>query len=182
MFGIWWTDTTPQTLILLSCYTLSQSGSLYNDWGWFLSEKRITEINDFLRQKAGCAQEVPVFECLKDKTLDEIEGYRSEYEATAGILTQWHPVPDNDFFAADVIYENYTFPTRYTILTVTKMPKHQQSVIVIFVFGGYTKSLFSSLLIILTIWYTDTTLHWPLSLDSWVAFFMFFQCRPDVWI
>ena len=79
-------------------------------------------INGFLRQKAGCAQEVPVFECLKDKTLDEIEGYRSEYEATAGILTQWHPVPDNDFFAADVIYENYTFPTRYTILLSQKCP------------------------------------------------------------
>ena len=34
------------------------------------------ELNDFLRRKAGCALETPVFKCLKDKTVDEIEGYR----------------------------------------------------------------------------------------------------------
>ena len=70
------------------------------------------ELNDFLRRKAGCDLETPVFKCLKDKTVDEIEGYRFEYEATAGILSQWHPRPDNDFFSADVVNENYTFPTR----------------------------------------------------------------------
>lgn len=72
----------------------------------------MSTLNHFLRQKGGCALNMPIFECLSNKTIEEIESYRSAYDTSVGVLTQWHPRPDNDFFNADIVNGNYTFPTR----------------------------------------------------------------------
>ena len=90
---------------------IEQSGSIYTNWGWFVSERTAEEIRQYLKTKVGCDSESSVYDCLKDKPLAEIEKYRSEYDRSSG-KTVWHPYPDNDFFNADVIHENYTFPTK----------------------------------------------------------------------
>lgn len=89
---------------------VSQSGPLYTDWGWFLSEKESANITKFLKYKTNCTSKNSVYDCLRDKSLDEIEGYRTEY-ATGSypFFNPWHPTPDNFFFNENITKEDYNF-------------------------------------------------------------------------
>ena len=92
----------------------AQSGSLFTDWGWFLSERRAGEIRDFIKDKAGCLSNTLVYDCLRGRTAKEVQAYRLQYDLSVGNFaqTQWHPYPDNDFFSSDIVLENYNFPIR----------------------------------------------------------------------
>ena len=65
-----------------------------------------------VRKAAKCGDSVGLYEWLRDKTLSELTEIRREVEAMYdnSHVNLWHPVPDGDFFAADIVKEDYNFP------------------------------------------------------------------------
>lgn len=63
-----------------------------------------------IKKNNNCPATESVYQCLSDTTTDEIF---SKVQSDAGsLLSIWHPVPDEDFFAANISEETYGLSKR----------------------------------------------------------------------
>ena len=89
-----------------------QSGSLYTDWGWYLSERRLHDLAEGIKQRSNCPSFESIYECLKKKSVEEIFAALPSNP----VIDLWHPTPDNDFFPTSVVNESYTLTKRYLLI------------------------------------------------------------------
>ena len=85
-----------------------QSGSLYTDWGWYLSDNERKRIVEQIKRENKCPSLQSVFQCLEGMSADEI---LSIYPYGISQIP-WHPVPDDDFFPSDVTNLSYELSKR----------------------------------------------------------------------
>lgn len=92
-------DETPSVLNSLDYL---QSGTLYQPWGWYLSEKANQEKLDKLREATSCQLD-DIYECFEGKTGAEV------VTSSPFVLTEFHfhPMSDESFFPADIMNETY---------------------------------------------------------------------------
>ena len=103
---------------------ISQSGSLYQTWSWYTSEKQAADLIADLKQKNSC-QETSIYDCVNENSTTE----------TLAALTpndpnhSWKPTADDDFFNS--LAENYTTSQRYlsppcTILFIRMLTSYEK--------------------------------------------------------
>ena len=92
--------------LFLSAVSLFQSGSLFEMWGWYLSEKVSSERIEKLKTNINCELD-DIYECYKGKT-----GLEVLQSSPIGLDFFYHPVPDNDFFSSNITEEVYDLARR----------------------------------------------------------------------
>jgi len=90
---------------------IQQSGSFYNGWSWFLTEKMNADLHAAIRRETDCCGDLTssIFSCMGE--MSSVEVQKLQAAATKDLQgTFWVPVADNDFFAASITEEDYDFP------------------------------------------------------------------------
>ena len=122
-----WTSGSPSSVCSVSCvlvfvrcmhyatvmyfvYLLTQSGNLYNEWGWNLSAKQIKALAEGAKQRHTCDMEQSVYKCLANKTPLEVMYTFNLLDANAP--KPMVPTPDNDFFPEDISGQSYVLSQR----------------------------------------------------------------------
>ena len=97
-------------MVMYFVYLLTQSGNLYNEWGWNLSAKQIKALAEGAKQRHTCDMEQSVYTCLANKTPLEIMYTFNLLDANAHKTID--PTPDNYFIPEDISGQSYDISQR----------------------------------------------------------------------
>ncbi|XP_067946461.1 acetylcholinesterase-like [Watersipora subatra] len=92
---------------------IQESGSLYDDWGWYTSERQWKEVVEGIKRKRNCPSSESVYNCLSGLSPKAICAVLPPNNLFNNV---WHPMPDDDFFSPEVKNDGYNLSRRFDLL------------------------------------------------------------------
>ncbi|KAF6018152.1 NLGN2 [Bugula neritina] len=93
---------------------IQMSGDLYTVWGWYLSDNQRDSFAAGVKLSVNCTDtSQSLYDCLRNLTATDI----LTNDVIFGNSLALHPVPDNNFFPANISEESYELSKRFDLLT-----------------------------------------------------------------
>jgi len=89
---------------------IQQSGALFDDWGWHLSENIIAENNELLKQSLNCSLADSVYQCTSGLSGEDVCNAVASIDKIAFSSI---PTADADFFPDDITKQSYLLSQRF---------------------------------------------------------------------